>query len=159
MGLVLVCPQCQAGVELAAAKCPFCQADLRNLAKDQRRYRIGQPGPLQPTAAAAPEVVAAESPAAAVPAPVPTGRVRRPYIRRYAGQPVAATHPSTLTEAAAPAASAPPSGRIRRPYIRRYAGEPVAVTHPTTLSKPAATSGKAEAKKTKKTKTTAKKKK
>jgi len=158
MGLVLVCPQCQALVELSAQKCQYCQADLRHLPKDQRLYVIGSPGPAvaQPPTAAIPVLASAGVPAA-VP-PTPPGRVRRPYIRRYAGQPVSATHPTTLT-AAAPAAADRPAGRVRRPYIRRYAAEPVAVTHPTTLSKPAPAAGKADAKKAKKPKATTKKKK
>ncbi|MGQ9921864.1 MAG: hypothetical protein ACUVRZ_11115 [Desulfobacca sp.] len=156
MGLVLVCPQCQAKVDLSAQTCQYCQADLRHLPKDQRLYVIGRPGPPEVQAAAAIPVLAS----AEVPATVPTspGRVRRPYIRRYAGSPVAATHPSTLT-ASAPAAAAMPSRRVRRPYIRRYAAAPVSATHPTTLGKPPAAPGKAEAKKTKKTKATTKKKK
>ncbi len=161
MGLVLVCPQCQAKVDLSAQKCQYCQADLRHLPKDQRLYSIGQPGPpvAQPTIAAIPVLESAGVPEA-VPAEavsIPSGRVRRPYIRRYAGQPVSATHPPTLTKAA-PAEGAAPTGRVRRPYIRRYAGEPVALTHPTTRSKDTAAS-KAEPKKAKKSKTTTKKKK
>ncbi len=151
MGLVMVCPHCQAKVDLSAQKCQYCQADLRQLPKDQRLYRIGQPGPPVTTATAIPVLESAGVPAAV--ATAPAGRVRRPYIRRYAGQPVAVSHPSTLTTRGATA----PAGRIRRPYIRRYAGQPVAETHPSTLTKPA--TGKTEAKKTKKGKAAPKKKK
>ena len=54
MGLVMVCPQCQAKVLLQSQNCPYCQADLRNVPQDQRRYVVGQPGPSTPPAASAP---------------------------------------------------------------------------------------------------------
>ena len=105
MGLVLVCPQCQAKVDLSAQKCPYCQADLRHLPKDQRLYVIGQPGPAvaQPPTEAIPVPASAEVPTA------PPGRVRRPYIRRYAAEPVAVTHPTTLSKP--PAAAAKPEAK------------------------------------------------
>ncbi len=53
MGLVLVCPRCEARVLLQAQKCPHCEADLRELPQEQRRYLIGRPGP-PPAAAVAP---------------------------------------------------------------------------------------------------------
>ncbi len=160
MGLVLVCPQCRAKVEISAQHCQYCHADLRQLPREQRVYSTGPAGPppapeAPPTAipvlesAGVPEKIAA-------PALPPGIRVRRPYIRRYAGEPAAATCPSSLT--AVKPAMTPPTGRIRRPYIRRYAGEPVAVTHPTTLSK-TNEAPKPETKKTKKGKATSKKKK
>ena len=102
MGLVLVCPQCQAKVDLSAQKCQYCQADLRHLPKDQRLYAIGQPGPppspQAPVREAIPVLESAGVPvAAAAPA---AGRVRRPYIRRYAAEPIAVTHPTSLKKAA-----------------------------------------------------------
>ncbi len=116
MGLVLVCPQCQATVELWAQKCQYCQADLRNLPKDQRRYVTGTPGPATSPGAAAPEAIpvleSAGVPETIAPAPqaagVVGGRVRRPYIRRYAGLPVSVTHPVAVHTAAAPEPAAEP---------------------------------------------------
>ena len=52
MGLVMVCPQCQAKVLLQCQNCPYCQSDLRDVPQDQRRYMLGQPGPSTPPSAA-----------------------------------------------------------------------------------------------------------
>ncbi len=80
MGLVLVCPRCQARVALQMQKCPYCEADLRDLPQGQRRYLIGQPGPspaMEPVTPPEPEAPAAEPPgtipaaAVAIPEPVP----------------------------------------------------------------------------------------
>lgn len=100
MGLVLVCPQCQAKVELSAQKCQYCQADLRHLSKDQRRYEIGQPGPAAPpaaeeeAAAAIPVLESAAVPQTVAAPAVSGGRLRRPYVRRFAAEPVSVTHPT-----------------------------------------------------------------
>jgi hypothetical protein len=160
MGLVLVCPQCRAKVEISAQNCQYCHADLRQLPRAQRVYSTEPAGP-PPAPEAPPQAIpvlesAGVPETVAAPLVAPPTRVRRPYIRRYAGEPAAATCPSSLT--AAKTEAAPPAGRIRRPYIRRFAGEPVALTHPSTLSK-SAPAPKAEAKKTKKGKATSKKKK
>jgi hypothetical protein len=93
MGLVLVCPQCQAKVLLQSMNCPYCQADLRHLPQDRRRYTLGQPGPA--AAPSAPEPVAAPKSETAPPAetPQPEPKIRRPHVRRYAAPPVSVTHP------------------------------------------------------------------
>ena len=56
MGLLLICPHCQAKIPLASRTCPACGADLRDLPPEDRRYFIG--GPAVPEAATpAPETV------------------------------------------------------------------------------------------------------
>jgi gas vesicle structural protein len=56
MGLLLICPHCQAKLPLPSRACPACRADLRDLAPAERRYFIGRP--TAPEAAAlAPEMV------------------------------------------------------------------------------------------------------
>jgi hypothetical protein len=93
MGLVLVCPQCQAKVLLQSQNCPYCQADLRHLPQDRRRYALGQPGPViapsAPVTAAAPEAKAVPPAEAAQ----PEIKIRRPHVRRFAAPPVSVTHP------------------------------------------------------------------
>jgi hypothetical protein len=133
MGLVLVCPQCQANVLLQSLNCPYCQADLRQVPQDQRRYVLGQPGP----APAPPEA----PPAASAPAEIP---------------PAAAPE----AEPVPPAATAMSEVRIRRPHVRRYAATPVSVTHPVSGKKAAtsAAGSKSEPKKTKKASSGKKKK-
>jgi hypothetical protein len=42
MGLLLICPHCQAKTELVSLACPACDADLRNLPPADRRYFIGK---------------------------------------------------------------------------------------------------------------------
>jgi hypothetical protein len=107
MGLVIVCPQCQAKVLLQSQNCPFCQADLRNVPQDQRRYVVGQPGPSTPPAAPAP--AATESIPVLASAGVPettsqpvspeTVKTRRPFVRRYAAPPASALSPNTAKPA------------------------------------------------------------
>jgi Gas vesicle protein/zinc-ribbon domain len=43
MGLLLICPHCQAKVPLVSRACSACGADLRDLPPDARRYFIGKP--------------------------------------------------------------------------------------------------------------------
>jgi len=100
MGLVMVCPQCQAKVLLQCQNCPYCQSDLREVPQDQRRYTLGQPGPSTPPSAAEaaiesiPVLESARVPElTSQPAPNPEIKIRRPHVRRYAAPPVAATHP------------------------------------------------------------------
>ncbi len=51
MGLLLICPHCQAKLALVSRACPACGTDLRDLPPTARRYFIGKPA-----AAAAPLV-------------------------------------------------------------------------------------------------------
>jgi gas vesicle structural protein len=44
MRLLLICPHCQAKIPLSSRTCPGCRADLRDLARGERRYFIGRPG-------------------------------------------------------------------------------------------------------------------
>jgi len=60
MGLLLICPDCQAKGPLTSRTCGHCGADLRNLAAAQRRYVIVTEEP-----------VAAMASVAAVPAIMP----------------------------------------------------------------------------------------
>jgi hypothetical protein len=53
MGLLLICPHCQAKIPLVSRTCPACAADLRNLPPEARGYFIGtsaaaQAAPLVP---------------------------------------------------------------------------------------------------------------
>jgi hypothetical protein len=63
MGLLLICPHCQAKIALARRTCPGCGGNLRNLPPQDRRYFVSGP-----TAAAAappvPQVVAEPLPQA-----------------------------------------------------------------------------------------------
>ena len=43
MGLLLICPHCQAKLPLASRTCLACGADLRDLSREDRHYFIGQP--------------------------------------------------------------------------------------------------------------------
>jgi hypothetical protein len=52
MGLLLICPHCQAKMPLPSRTCLACRADLRDLAPEDRHYFIGRP----PTPEAAPPV-------------------------------------------------------------------------------------------------------
>ncbi|MFP3867261.1 MAG: hypothetical protein ACLFUU_03750 [Desulfobacteraceae bacterium] len=52
MGLLLICPQCQAKVGIHLQTCPQCGANLKNLPPEQRRYFLGQ---VEEVTAAAPE--------------------------------------------------------------------------------------------------------
>ena len=42
MGLLLICPHCQAKIPLVSRTCSACGADLRDLPPDARRYFIGK---------------------------------------------------------------------------------------------------------------------
>ncbi len=130
MGLVMVCPQCQAKVLLQSQNCPYCQADLRNVPQDQRRYVVGQPGPSTPPAASAPAATEA----------IP--------VLASAGV------PETTSQATAPEAE-----KIRRPFVRRYADPPVSALIPNTAKSAKGDQSKPETKKGKKPKAAASKKK
>jgi hypothetical protein len=118
MALVLVCPQCQAKVLLQSQNCPYCQADLRDVPQDRRRYALGQPGPSTPRSAPEPAPVAVLEPA---PEPIlkPEAakqevRIRRPHVRRYAAPPVSVTHPviaKSPETAVPPAAESKPAAK------------------------------------------------
>ena len=99
MGLVLVCPQCQAKVLLQSQNCPYCQADLRDVPKDRHVYVVGQPGPSTPAPESIPVLESASVPKTATePAVVSEAakvNIRRPHVRRYAAPPVSETHPVT----------------------------------------------------------------
>ena len=56
MGLVMVCPQCQAKVLLQCQYCPYCQSDIRNVPQNQRRCTLGQPGPSTPPTTTEPAI-------------------------------------------------------------------------------------------------------
>jgi hypothetical protein len=43
MGLLLICPHCQAKIPMVSGACAACGADLRNLPPTDRRYFIGKP--------------------------------------------------------------------------------------------------------------------
>jgi len=43
MGLLLICPHCQAKVSPAARTCLACDADLRDLPSESRRYFVDRP--------------------------------------------------------------------------------------------------------------------
>jgi hypothetical protein len=128
MGLVMVCPQCQANVLLQTQNCPYCQADLRNLSQDQRRYVLGQPGPSTPppppetAVESAPVIESAGVPEPAVlPAPASEVKIRRPHVRRYAAPPVSVTHPvagkSSQTKEAAE--SKPAAKKAKKPVTKK----------------------------------------
>lgn len=120
MGLVLVCPQCQANVLLQSQNCPYCQADLRNLTKDQRRYGLGQPGPSTPSPT--PTAVSEAAPALTEGVPM-EAQIRRPHVRRYAAPPVSETHPvvakSAKTKEAAAPESKPPAKKAKKPATKK----------------------------------------
>ncbi|MBM4289781.1 MAG: hypothetical protein FJ135_16855 [Deltaproteobacteria bacterium] len=145
MGLVLVCPQCQARVTLQSQSCPYCQADLRDVPQDRRRYVLGQAGPFLPPSGPEP-----------MPAPeAATGevKIRRPHVRRYAAPavsqlegnvaPAAPTAPGPVPAAAAALAGM----KIRRPHVRRYAATPVGVSQPVPAKAAKNKGGAAEASK------------
>lgn len=124
MGLVMVCPQCQAKVLLQCQFCLYCQSDLRDVPQDQRRYALGKPGPSTPsptpepepeqTAGSIPVLESASVPqVASQPAPE-TKRIRRPYVSRFAGSPSAATQPAAVKSGKA-AVSKPDSKKAKKP--------------------------------------------
>ncbi len=43
MGLLLICPHCQARLPLRSWSCPACRIDLRDLAPEDRSYIFGEP--------------------------------------------------------------------------------------------------------------------
>jgi hypothetical protein len=58
VGLLLICPHCQAKVPMASRTCPTCRADLRNLPPRDRRYFVGRLGAAEaapPAAAMVPD--------------------------------------------------------------------------------------------------------
>jgi len=63
MGLLLICPHCQAKTSLASRACPTCGADLRNLPPKDRCYFIDRPAAAE-AAPPAPAMVPDSSPAA-----------------------------------------------------------------------------------------------
>jgi hypothetical protein len=111
MGLVLVCPQCQAKVLLQSLSCPYCQADLRHVPRDFRRYVLGQPGPATAPSAAAPSAASGTEPVPPAEAAKPEVKIRRPHVRRYAAPPVAVTHPVSGKKAAPTAAESKPEAK------------------------------------------------
>ena len=56
MGLLLICPHCQAKMPLPSRTCLACRADLRHLAPEDRHYFIGRPAAPE-AAPPVPEVV------------------------------------------------------------------------------------------------------
>jgi hypothetical protein len=61
MGLLLICPHCQAKVPLVSRGCSACGADLRDLPPDARRYFIGKPATAV-TATLVPEIIPGPNP-------------------------------------------------------------------------------------------------
>jgi hypothetical protein len=60
MGLLLICPHCQAKVSLVSRACSACGANLRDLPPDARRYFIGNP--VAEAAPLVPEMIPGPSP-------------------------------------------------------------------------------------------------
>jgi len=65
MGLLLICPHCQAKIPLVSRACAACGAGLRDLPPTDRRYFIGKraaadPAPLSPEMIPGPDPEAAE---------------------------------------------------------------------------------------------------
>lgn len=42
MGLLLICPYCQAKIPLSSCNCPACRGELRNLSPENRHYFLGR---------------------------------------------------------------------------------------------------------------------
>ncbi len=61
MGLLLICPHCQAKIPLASLTCLACGGGLRNLPLEDRHYFVGSLGALE-TAPATPEMLPCSSP-------------------------------------------------------------------------------------------------
>lgn len=61
MGLLLICPHCQAKVPLVSRACLACGADLRNLTPDARRYFLGKPAAAE-AAPLVPEMIPGPNP-------------------------------------------------------------------------------------------------
>ena len=120
MGLVMVCPQCQAKVLLQCQYCPYCQSDIRDVPQDQRRYALGQPGPSTPPTTTEPAIEsipvlesASVPELTSQPAPGSETKIRRPHVRRYAAPPVAATHPAAVKSKGAE--SKPEAKKAKKP--------------------------------------------
>jgi hypothetical protein len=115
MGLVMVCPQCQARVLLQSQNCSYCQADLRNVPQDQRHYVVGQPGPSSPPSAPEPATISKPAPEPVQKAETakPELKIRRPHVRRYAAPPVSVTHP-VIAKASEAAESKPAAKKTKK---------------------------------------------
>ncbi len=61
MGLLLICPHCQAKVSLVSRACLACGANLRDLLPDARRYCIGKPAAVE-AAPLVPEMIPGPNP-------------------------------------------------------------------------------------------------
>ena len=61
MGLLLICPHCQAKIPLVSRACSACGADLRDLPPDARRYFIGKPAVVE-AAPLVPEMIPGPNP-------------------------------------------------------------------------------------------------
>jgi len=61
MGLLLICPHCQAKIPLVSRACPACGADLRDLPPADRRYFIGKSAVTESTALV-PEMIPGPNP-------------------------------------------------------------------------------------------------
>ena len=61
MGLLLICPHCQAKIPLVSRACSACGADLRDLPPDARRYFIGKPAVAE-SAPLVPEMIPGPNP-------------------------------------------------------------------------------------------------
>jgi hypothetical protein len=114
MGLVLVCPQCQAKVALQSQSCPYCQADLRDVPQDRRRYALGQLGPSTPPPATEPAPEPVPKPEAAK----QEVKIRRPHVRRYAAPPVSETHP-VIAKSPETAESKPAAKKAKKPASKK----------------------------------------
>jgi hypothetical protein len=60
MGLLLICPHCQAKIPLVSRACSACGTDLRDLPPPARRYFIGRPAAA--SAPLAPELIPGPDP-------------------------------------------------------------------------------------------------
>ncbi len=61
MGLLLICPHCQAKLALVSRICSACGADLRDLPPTARRYFIGKPAAAE-AASLVPEMIPGPNP-------------------------------------------------------------------------------------------------
>ena len=61
MGLLLICPHCQAKIPLVSRACPACGAGLRDLPAADRRYFIGKGAPAE-SAILVPEIIPGPDP-------------------------------------------------------------------------------------------------
>lgn len=122
MGLVLVCPQCQAKVLLQSQNCPYCQADLRDVPKDRRCYVVGQPGPSTPAPESIPVLESASVPKTVTETVTVSEaakvNIRRPHVRRYAAPPVSETHP-VIAKSSEPAEVKPAAKKAKKPASKK----------------------------------------